>query len=96
LSTTEPTPAALGDAVRARALARELDAGLVSVVLNRGTAEAPTETIANRLGAPVTVVPEDPAVATAQAAGCPVATTAPESPAVTAFADLAAAVERAT
>ncbi|PSP70694.1 chromosome partitioning protein ParA [Halobacteriales archaeon QH_6_68_27] len=93
---TEPTPAALGDAVRARALARELDAGLVSVVLNRGTAEAPTETIANRLGAPVTVVPEDPAVATAQAAGRPVATTAPESPAVTAFADLAAAVERAT
>jgi len=93
---TEPTPAALGDAVRARALARELDAGLVSVVLNRGTAEAPTETIANRLGAPVTVVPEDPAVATAQAAGRPVATTAPESPAVAAFADLAEAVERAT
>jgi septum site-determining protein MinD len=92
---TAPTPAALGDAVRARALARELDAGLVAVALNRGTAAAPTETIANRLGAPVTVVPEDPAVANAQAAGVPVATTAPETPAAAAFDDLADAVERA-
>jgi septum site-determining protein MinD len=93
---TAPTPEALGDALRARALARELDAGLVAVVLNRGTDAAPTDTIANRLGAPVTVVPEDDAVANAQAAGMPVATTAPGSHAVAAFDDLADAVERAT
>jgi len=96
LLVTEPTPAALGDAVRARALARELDAGLVAVALNRGTDDAPTGTIADRLGAPVTVVPEDPDVARAQAAGQPVAAAAPDSRAATALAALAETVERTT
>ncbi|MEF8851535.1 MAG: P-loop NTPase [Haloarculaceae archaeon] len=94
LLVTEPTPAALGDAVRARALARELDAGLVAVALNRGSDDAPTDAVADRLGAPVTVVPDDPAVATAQAAGQPVAATAPDSRAAAALATLAETVER--
>jgi septum site-determining protein MinD len=93
---TEPTPAALGDAVRARALARELDAGLVRVVLNRATGDAPTDLVARQLGAPVTTVPDSERVAAAQAAGQPVAAHAPGSPAASAFAALAVAVERAT
>jgi septum site-determining protein MinD len=92
---TEPTPAALGDAVRARALAHELDARLVGVVLNRTTGDAPGDLVARQLGAPVTTVPEDDRVAAAQASGRPVRTVAPDSPAVDAFADLADAVERA-
>jgi len=92
---TTPTPVALGDAMRARELARELDAGLVAVALNRATPDAPTETIAAELGGPVTTIPEDPAVERAQAAGQPVGSVAPGSPAAEAFASLAAAVRRA-
>ena len=91
---TEPSPAALGDALRARALARELDAGLVGVVLNRAPPGVPTDRVARRLGAPVTTVPEDDRVADAQAAGRPVRATAPESAAAGAFAELADAVQR--
>jgi septum site-determining protein MinD len=91
---TEPTPPALGDAVRARALAHELDAALVGVVLNRTTGNAPVDLVARQLGAPVTTVPGDDRVAAAQASGRPVRTVAPDSPAVDAFADLADAVER--
>jgi len=90
---TEPTPAALGDAVRARALARELDAGLAAVALNRASADAPTDLVADRLGGPVTVVPDSPALADAQAAGCPVAAVAPGSAASDAFAELATRLE---
>jgi septum site-determining protein MinD len=68
----------------------------VAVALNRGSDDAPTETIADRLGAPVTVVPEDPAVARAQAAGQPVAALAPRSRAATALAALAETVARTT
>jgi septum site-determining protein MinD len=92
---TTPTPVALGDAMRARALARELDAGLVAVALNRATPDAPTGTIAAELGGPVTTIPEDPAVERAQAAGRPVQSVTPESPAAEAFASLAASVRRA-
>jgi len=76
---TEPTPAALGDAVRARALARELDAGLAAIALNRSGPDAPTDLVAERLGGPVTVVPDSPRLADAQAAGRPVAAVAPDS-----------------
>jgi len=93
---TEPTPAALGDAVRARALARELDAGLVRVVLNRAGDDAPTDLVARRLGAPVTTLPDSDRVRRAMAAGLPVAARAPSSPAARAFDALADAVERAT
>jgi len=86
---TEPTPAALGDAVRARALARELDAGLAAIALNRAGPEAPTDLVAERLGGPVTVVPESPELAEAQAAGRPVAATAPDSESARALRRLA-------
>ena len=86
---TEPTPAALGDAVRARALARELDAGLAAIALNRAGPDAPTDLVAERLGGPVTVVPDSPALADAQAAGRPVAATSPDSAATRALCRLA-------
>ena len=92
---TEPTPAALGDAFRARALARELDAGLAAIALNRASQDAPTDLVARELGGPVTVVPESAAVPAAQAAGVPVADYAPDDAAGEALADLASRVERA-
>jgi len=92
---TEPSPAALGDALRTRALARELDAGLVAIALNRADPDAPTDLVARELGGPVTVIPESERVAAAQAAGVPVSMDAPDAPASEAFADLASEVERA-
>ena len=89
---TTPQPAALSDAVRARALARELDAGLARIVLNRTSENPPTDRVARRLGAPVTTVPDSDAVATAQENGVPVGRAAPDSPAATAFESLADAV----
>jgi septum site-determining protein MinD len=89
---TTPRPAALSDAVRARALARELDAGLARIVLNRADENPPTERVARRLGAPVTTVPESGALAAAQANGMPVARTAPDSAAASAVEGLADAV----
>ncbi|WP_123535378.1 MinD/ParA family ATP-binding protein [Halosimplex salinum] len=92
---TEPAPPALGDALRARALARELDAGLAAIVVNRAGDETPTDLVARELGGPVTRVPESAAVQRAQAAGVPVGASAPDTAAAGAFADLAATVERA-
>jgi len=86
---TEPTPAALGDAVRARALARELDAGLAAIALNRAGPNAPTDLVAERLGGPVTVVPSSPQLADAQAAGRAVGAAAPDSEATRALRRLA-------
>lgn len=91
---TQPEPSALGDALRARALARELDAGLAAIVLNRASAASPTDLVARELGGPVATVPESPAVAAAQAAGVPVATHRPDSAAAEALSDLADTVER--
>jgi septum site-determining protein MinD len=95
LLVTTPAESALTDAVRVRELARELDAGLVRVVLNRTDGGASPNTVAELLGAPVVTVPDDGAVADAQAAGQPVCRTAPERPACEAFRSLASVVERA-
>jgi len=91
---TTPDASALADALRVRALARELDAGLVRVVLNRATDAAAVESVADRLGAPVITVPDDDAIARAQAAGQPVHRALPESDANPAFETLANAVDR--
>ncbi|WP_262179303.1 MinD/ParA family ATP-binding protein [Haloarcula laminariae] len=91
LVTTGST-AALADALRVRELARELDAGLCRVVLNRAGPEPATATVADRFGAPVVAVPDSEAVATAQRHGHPVSRTAPDSTAASAFEALAAAV----
>lgn len=92
---TTPRPAALSDAVRARALARELDAGLARIALNRAGERPLTDRIARRLGAPVTTIPESAALAAAQDNGVPITRTAPESPAAGAVASLADAVQAA-
>ncbi|MFB6180055.1 MAG: MinD/ParA family protein [Halorientalis sp.] len=90
---TTPTQAALSDAVRARALARELDAGLVSIVVNRDDGSACLDRIAHELGAPVTSIPPSPSLENAQAAGRPVTETAPTSTAAERIRTVANAVQ---
>lgn len=89
---TTPDRPALADAVRTRELARELDAGLAAVALNRdgGTGQ---ERVREALGAPVTPIPESGALARAQATGVPVRSLAPDGPAADALAGLARTVQ---
>jgi septum site-determining protein MinD len=89
-----PRRFALADAVRTRELARELDAGLVGVVLNRTTdADDPPRDVFRRvLGAPISTVPADPRVGRSVEAERPVGRAAPESVAAAAVRSLAAAV----
>ena len=89
---TTPSTAAIADALRVRELARELDAGLCRVVLNRVGPDPMTEVVAERFGAPVVPVPESDALATAQRHGQPVRETAPDSAAAAAFETLSTAV----
>jgi septum site-determining protein MinD len=89
---TTPATAAIADGLRVRALARELDAGLCRVVLNRTDGTDMTDSVAERFGAPVVTVPDSDAVAVAQRNGQPVDRTAPDSAAASAFERLAAAV----
>jgi septum site-determining protein MinD len=91
LLVTRPTEAALLDAVRARELARAVETPLAQVVLNRAD-DVDTETVAARLGGPVTRVPESRQVERAQRAGLPVAAVAPEDHAARRFEQLATAV----
>lgn len=72
---TTPSTAAIADAVRTQSLARELDAGIGAVVLNRVRSRRPD--IENRLGGPVVELPEAEPVAAATARGLPVTMTAP-------------------
>ncbi|WP_424001553.1 MinD/ParA family ATP-binding protein [Haloarcula salina] len=90
---TTPERAALADALRVRALARELDAGLCRVVLNRAGPTPATDAVADRFGAPAVAVPESDALAAAQSQGRPLSETAPESPARKSLRELAAAVQ---
>lgn len=69
---------AIADALRTKALARELDAGLRAVALNKAGPSAPVERIERVLGAPVTRIPESAAVARAQRHGLPVGEVAPD------------------
>ncbi|WP_435334654.1 MinD/ParA family ATP-binding protein [Haloarchaeobius sp. TZWWS8] len=87
-----PDAFALPDALRTRALARELDAGLAQVVVNWADRDSPLDAIERVLGAPVTAVPESAAVAQAGATGLPVSAVAPDSEATDAFYRLARAV----
>lgn len=89
---TTPATAALADGLRVRELARELDAGLCRVVLNRAPPDTATAPVADRFGAPVVTVPDSDAVAAAQRHGQPVRETAPESAAADAFRTLGAGV----
>jgi septum site-determining protein MinD len=58
LLVASPHRFALSDAIRTRELARELDAGLVAVALNRAGDDPPTAAVRRALGAPVVAVPE--------------------------------------
>ncbi len=88
---TTPDRAALADALRVRALARRLDAGLVRVVCNRADGSAPTDRIADCVGAPVVPIPESEALARAQRTGRPARAVAPDATATERIAELAAA-----
>lgn len=90
---TTPGDAALRDAARVRALARDLDAGLARVALNRAGDDPDRESVRSALGAPVVAIPDDDRVAAAWAAGHPVRSVAPESVACRRFQRLASAVD---
>jgi septum site-determining protein MinD len=89
---TTPERAALSDALRVRELARELDAGLVAVVLNRARGDETTTTVERRLGAPVTTVPDSTRLAAASTWGEPIGRIAPGSDEHQRFQSLAATV----
>ena len=94
LVVAAPEPFALADALRTRELARELDAGLAAVALNRVADDPPTATVRSALGAPVERIPADPRVGRSINDESPVVDTAPESEAAAAFASLAERVRR--
>lgn len=91
---TSPSRVALADALRARALASELDAGLSRVVVNQVDETAPVESLRASFGAPVVVVPDSEAVSRAMAHGYPVTALAPNTTAATLFGELATEVQR--
>lgn len=94
---TQPTRAALADALRIRELARTLETPLARVVLNR--VETPdstaieTDRLAETFGAPVSVVPESSALARAQRVGQPVRSRSPGSEASKRLSNLARILE---
>jgi len=89
---TTPAASAVVGALRTRELARELDAGVAGVALNRCQGPPPREAVRDALGAPVTAIPESAAVADARAAGRPLDG---DRPAARRFESLAARVRAA-
>ena len=87
-----PREFALADALRTRELARELDAGLAAVALNRTRREPPTEKARRALGAPVVAIPDDERVARARRHGQPVGAIASGSTPAARFEELAETV----
>jgi septum site-determining protein MinD len=89
-----PRRFALADVVRTRELARELDAGLVGVVLNRTTGDddPPVDALRRALGAPVSTVPADPRVGRSVDDERPVVSAAPDSTAADAVRSLGDAI----
>ncbi|ESP88211.1 MinD/ParA family ATP-binding protein [Candidatus Halobonum tyrrellensis] len=92
---TSPKPWALADAVRSRELARELDAGVACIALNRAVDAPAVAPVERALGAPATVVPADPRLGRSITDETPVAATAPDSAAGRAVDAVATAVRRA-
>lgn len=88
---TTPDRAALADALRARSLAVEMDAGLVAVAYNR--ADSAPEQVANALGAPVVPVPRADAVSRSLSSGQPLRAVEEGNEAVAQFRALAARVQ---
>ena len=92
LLVTTPDGVAVPDALRTKALARVLDAGVKRVVLNRAH-DPPVERVERTLGAPVTVVPEHEAVDRARNEGRAVAAVAPECVPAERFRELAGGLQ---
>lgn len=92
LLVTTPDRIAVPDAVRTRALARVLDAGVERVVLNRAEDTTPIDAVRRTLGAPVVPIPEDDRLRRAQNAGEPIETVAPRSVPAKRFRTLAEAI----
>ncbi len=91
LLVTTPSRAAVGDALRTRSLAVELDAGIAGIAYNRSeTAGRSVEAV---FGAPTVAIPDSDAVGTAREQGRPVRAVAPDAPVVEAFSALALTVE---
>jgi septum site-determining protein MinD len=88
-----PRRFAVADAMRTRELARELDAPLAGVALNRVVDPPPTEPIERALGAPVTVVPAAPRLGRSVTAGEPVVDAAPGTAPAAAIRALADRIE---
>ena len=93
---TTPSDVALADALRARALARALDAGLARVVVNRVAGDVPSSDVRAAFGAPVVAVPESELVVRSMRHAQPVAALAPDAAVAKRFAALAEAVQRST
>ncbi|WP_313693307.1 chromosome partitioning protein ParA [Halorarum halobium] len=92
LVVASPRAWALADAVSARELARELDAGVVAVALNRVLDSVPTGAVERALGAPAVSVPADPRLGRSVETESPVVEAAPDSAAARAIEGLAADV----
>ena len=97
LLVASPASFAIADAVRTRELARELDCGLVGIALNRADSSASdrAEAFERILGAPVTSLPTDPALARSIETGRPVVREAPGSEATERLGRLVDAVRSA-
>lgn len=86
---TGPGSTALAGSLRTRELARELDAGLLRVVLNRADESVDTVPVRRALGAPVVRVPDDPNLNRAKQNGIPLRAFTPDAVAVGKFDRLA-------
>jgi septum site-determining protein MinD len=97
LLVTTPAPFAVADAVRSRELARELDCGLAGVVLNRAdeTTRETVETFERLLGAPVTLLPTDSALARSVETGRPAVVDDLATPVAERLDSVASSVENA-
>lgn len=93
LLVTTPESIAVSATVRTRELARELDAGLLRIVLNRASQDVETEPVRQALGAPVVHVPDDPNLGRAQHSGLPLRALTPDAVAVEAFDRIAACIQ---
>lgn len=91
LLVTTRNRAAIADALRTRALARTLDAGLVAVVVN--FADEPGD-VRRRFGAPAVALPKTQDVAAATGNGLPVEAVAPNGRAAKRVREIAALVQR--
>jgi len=91
LLVATPSRAAVGDALRTKSLAVELDAGIAGVAYNR--APAAGRAVEAVFGAPTVAIPESEVVGTARERARPVAAVAPESGVSSALGRVALQVE---